>query len=124
MLNDNPDTTGDTFRVSNQTSLGGSVPLTGPNLDGLFALVLAVQLRDHSGMVFNSDALPSNLALSSFDEPRLRILFSGGGTNQREFATGPLTYLSTTPPIPEPSTTAMLALGLGALAFMRRRQSC
>ena len=113
----------DFFQVANFGLRGeGVLPVTGPNLDGIPPSFLLLQLGDQSGAVFNSVALPSNLALSSFDDTRFLIVFEGIGQQAR--ASGPLTYLSTTaPPIPEASTSAMLAVGLGALALMRRRKA-
>ena len=99
------------------------MPVTGPNLNGLSPFALNITLRDTSGAVFSSDALSSNLALTSFDDQHFLIAF-GDRNNGLPSATGSLTYLSTTAPLPVPeaSTSAMLALGLGALAVVRRRK--
>ncbi len=116
VFNDLP-TLGDFFEASNRV-YGILAPVTGPNLDGLgisFSLVLTLQ--DSTGTVFNSVALPLSLPLSSFDQARFVLANGSSGAPQ-----GSLTYLSTTAPVPEASTSAMLALGLGALAFVRRRQ--
>lgn len=121
VFNDTP-TLGDYFEASSAV-YGILAPVTGPNLDGLVPQQLFVALQDPSNTVFNSVALPPILPLSSFDGARFSIRFFDTVNVGQPDVAGPLTYLSTTPPIPEPSTTAMLALGLGALAFARRRKA-
>ncbi len=124
LFNDTPPAVfGDIFTASNAL-LGNPATVTGPNLDGLSPSVLSLQLFESSGTAFSSIALPSNLLLSSFDGTNFAISFIDTARSGQSFvANGPLAYLSTTAPIPEASTTAMLALGLSALAFVRRRKS-
>ena len=110
----------DIFFVKNNA---GFAAVTGPHVNGFVPYDLTVQLFDFSGVVFNSNALPSNLVLSAFDYRRFSISFldaNGNGTG----AGGALTDLTlvTAAPVPEASTSAMLALGLGALAVVRRRK--
>ena len=96
-------------------------PVIGPSLDGFLPIAVGALLFDPSGTVFNSNVLPSALALSSFQDSEFILTF--GNDFERRSAAGFLTYLSTTaPPVPEASTSAMLALGLGALAVVRRRK--
>ena len=117
VYNDVP-TLGDHFEASNSV-YGIPAPVTGPNLAGLgTSLSLFLGLQDSTGTVFNSTALPLSLTLSSFDQTHFGLINGSSGS-----PFGSLTYLSTTAPVPEASTTAMLALGLSALAFVRRRKS-
>ncbi len=117
----NDDTTsGDVFQVSNLL-LGISAPLTGPNLNGSSPFLLLLNLYDSGSTVFNSDALPASLALSSFDDSVFQIGFFNGATSS--YASGPLAYLSATAPIPEASTSTMLAMGLVALGFARSQKN-
>ena len=116
VYNDAP-TLGDYFQASSSV-YGILAPVTGPNLAGLgTSLSLVLALQDSTGTVFNSTALPLSLTLSSFDQARFGLIDGSSGS-----PTGSLTYLSTTAPVPEASTSAMLALGLSALTFVRRRK--
>ena len=98
---------------------GGTV--TGPSVGGLSPTSVEMQLANSHQHVFSSTALPTNLTLSSFEQSNFRLYFNNFNTS----AYGRLTYLAqlTATPVPEASTSAMLALGLGALAFVRRRQA-
>ena len=124
LFNDTPPAVfGDIFTASNALFGTTDAAVTGPNLDGLSPSTLVFQLAESSGTVFSSIALPSNLPLSSFDVARFAIRFIDTARSGGSFvASGPVAYLSTTAPVPEASTTAMLALGLGALAVVRRRK--
>ena len=115
----------DFFQVVSSVFGGPSASVTGPTLDGRPPFFLFCRLSDSAATVFDSDALPSRLTLSSFDSGKFSIFFAGLNSNGGEaIASGPLAYLSTTAPLPVPeaSTSAMLALGLGALAVARRRK--
>ncbi len=121
---DNAPARGDLFQATSGI-YGIPDPVTGPSIDGLFPGVLTLSLGDYSGAVFNSIALPSSLSLSSFNEARFSIQFFDftGNSGLPGVGVGSLTYLSTaTPPVPEASTSAMLAFGLSALALVRRRK--
>ena len=115
---------GDRFLVSSLLAYPVYAPVAGPNLDGLQHYYLALELNDTTATAFSSEALPSNLTLASFDNSFFALSFLTAGLSQ-VIASGPLSYLTkvVTPPVPEASTSAMLALGLGALAFVRRRKS-
>jgi hypothetical protein len=116
----------DSFAAANKFAVYGvGTPPTGPSL-GLFqATGFALVLPSNSSNLFSSTALPSNLALSSFDEPSV-FFMAFRGANSQDFAGGQGTLTSftqlTAAPVPEASTSAMLTLGLGALAWARRRQ--
>ena len=103
---------------------GGTGSLVGQSLGGLSPYLVFISLDGHSQTVFSNDALPSSLSLSSFDNSYFSIEFGDRALGSSSTAGGPLTYLSTTAPVPVPeaSTSAMLALGLGALAVVRRRK--
>ena len=117
----------DSFAAVNKFGVYGvGTPPTGPSL-GLFQPSgFALLFSSNSSNLFSSTALPSNLALSSFDEPSV-FLMAFRDANSQDFAGGQGTLTSftqvTAAPVPEASTSAMLALGLGALAFVRRRQA-
>ena len=100
-------------------------PVIGPQLNGFAPFALGLELEG-PGTLYSSDALPPTLVLSSFtSDQTFRLRFSNDGGQSNAGAVGTITYLTltSTPPIPEASTSAMLALGLGALAFVRRRKS-
>ena len=113
----------DSFIVSSLLGFPIYAPVAGPNLDGLQHYYLALQLNDTSATAFNSFALPSNLTFASFDTSFFALSFLTAGFSQA-LVSGPLSSLTrvVTPPVPEASTSAMLALGLGALAVARRRK--
>ncbi len=104
---------------------GGSIyaPVTGPSVDGFANYFLRLVLDDTNSTAFGSNALPSNLALSSFDKTYFSFSFLDVNANEHD-AYGPLSSLSltATPPVSEASTSAMLALGLGALGVAARRR--
>ena len=113
----------DVIYVQTQNVGGGALsPVVGPNVDGFAPNLIELGFIGPSTLYAN-DALPSSLDLSSFTEARINIGFRGENFSQR--ANGPITYLTlaSTAPVPEASTSAMLALGLVALAFVRRRKS-
>jgi len=109
---------GDLFIARNESD-----PVSGPHPNGFTLYDLSVNLYDFTGVAFNSNALPSNLALSAFDYHRLGLSFLDAGGNGRG-AGGEITSLSlaTAAPVPEASSSAMLALGLGALGIAARRR--
>ena len=113
---------GDVFIAGDTAALfGGVTNVTGPSLGGLLPYGFGFGLYSNSSHLFNSTALPSNLSLSSFDRLNVfEMIFDSGSA----FAFGTVTSLTqvTAAPVPEASTSAMLALGLGALAVARRRQ--
>ncbi len=114
----------DFFQVTSSVFGGPFALVNGPTVDERLPSFLFFRLSDSSATVFDSDALPSNLALSSFDGGKFDIYFTGGNSNgSQAIASGSLSYLSAAPAIPEASTSAMLALGLGALAVVRRRKA-
>ena len=80
---------------------------------------------DGPSTIYNSDGLPPTLTLSPFTGVQyFRFGFSNNRGAGNAVADGTITYLTlvTTAPVPEASTSAMLALGLGALAVVRRRK--
>ena len=104
---------------------GTGSPVIGPQLNGLAPFSLEQDLGGPSTL-YNSDALPSNLVLSLFTfDQNFRFRFSNDGGFSNGIADGTTTYLTlaTAPPVPEASTTAMLALGLSALAVARRQKN-
>lgn len=117
-----PDETTHSFRA--QSGLIGYPPVAGPNLGRYAPYQLTVWLFDSSQTVFKSDALPLNLVLSSFSSARLYLFFQEVNGPDNRLATGVITELTllTAPPVPETSTSAMFALGLGALGIAARRR--
>ena len=113
----------DRFSVSSLLLLAFPVyaPVVGPNLDGLRHYYLTLLLNDSTSTAFSSDTLPTDLMLASFDRSVFALSFLTDNDNQ-VFASGPLNSLTKAVPVPEPSTSAMVALALGALAFVRRRK--
>lgn len=115
-------TSWDQFLVINVAGLNGGVgPVTGPALGGLQPKSFNVLLWSSDSHVLNSTALPTSLSLPSFDiAHHFAMIFDGDNA----VIAGTLTSLTqiTAAPVPEASTSAMLALGLGALAVVRRRQ--
>ena len=101
----------------------GYAPLSGPKLDSRSAIFLLVDLIDFGHTAFSSVALPSNLALSSFEYHRFTIFFEDAD-GYLSSVSGPISSLSlvTVAPVPEASTNALLALGLGALGIAARRR--
>ena len=102
----------------------GFAPVIGPQLNGFAPFTLGLYL-DGPSTIYNSDGLPPTLMLSPFTGYQMfRFRFSNDGGGGNAVADGTITYLTlvTTAPVPEASTSAMLALGLGALAFVRRRK--
>lgn len=86
---------------------------------------------DVGGAALSNTEFPSEAEFSSFGFSQFFIRFTyDGGFNvvyTQSSAAGPLSYLTltTTPPVPEASTSAMLALGLGAIGIAaRRRKIC
>lgn len=116
----------DSFVAANNFAVYGvGTPPTGPSL-GLFQpLGFALLFSSSSKNLFSSTALPSNLTLSSFDEPSVFLMaFRDASSQNQAGGQGTITSFMqiTAAPVPEASTSAMLALGLGVLAVARRRQ--
>lgn len=116
----------DQFLAGNKLGLHlvGTQP-TGPSLGGLAPFGFGFILNSSSSNLFSSTALPSNLALPSFEGSNGSNLFILAFSSQNPaLSQGTLTSFTqlTAAPVPEVSTSAMLALGLGALAVVRRRQ--
>ena len=114
----------DVIYVQTQFVGGGAFsPVIGPNVDGFAPHLIELGLVGPTTL-YDNDLLPLSLDLSSFTVARINIGFSG--QNFTQYANGPITYLTlvSTAPVPEASTAAMLALGLGALAVVRRRKGC
>ena len=112
----------DVFIAANKAGLyQAGTPATGPGLDGLLPYGLGLVLISKSNDLFTSTALPSNLTLSSFNS---FSFFALNFDAANAWVYGTFTSLTqvTAAPVPEASTGAMLALGLGALAWARRRQ--
>ena len=127
-LLDGPIPSSSDYFIASNSRFGAAVPTSapviGPQIDGIMPFELSVDLGGPVTL-YDSDALPPTLALSSFSADRtLNFRFSNNGGQNNAIARGNITSLTliTAPPIPEPSTTAMLALGLGALALVRRRK--
>ena len=112
--------------IATTTSLTTSqrAPVIGPQIDGVTPFAIIVNLTGVETLYAN-DALPTALALSSFNRGTLfaLVLSNNGGLSNAQ-ARGDIAFLTLTPslPVPEASTTALLALGLGALAVVRRRK--
>ena len=91
------------------------------NLGGRKVYRLAISLQDTSGNIFPDLGLPGGqMILDQFSSASLSIYHqeSVGGWFSTSY--GNLTSLV---PVPEPSALSLLAVGLGALAMMRRRRS-
>ena len=74
---------------------------------------------DTSGATLSGTAMPSTTVLQSFPIINARFDFAVGSSSGN-FALATLNSLSFAP-VPEPSTSLLLALGLAGLAAMRRR---
>ena len=119
----------DSFELSNFNPLvgdGAPVKLNGvPTLastSGNFAYIrLGISYYDDT--TFGSTALPANVLLGSAIGQA--VIYYGGEGDAYTYVVGSVTDLTliSPPPVPEASTSAMLALGLSALAFVRRRKS-
>ncbi|WBS00465.1 PEP-CTERM sorting domain-containing protein [Pseudoduganella sp. SL102] len=77
--------------------------------------------HDLHGNALASSAVPSSLALGDFQFARVSYSFLQDGTNNWMSADADITSLTlVTAPVPEPSTYAMLGLGLAALAMTKK----
>lgn len=83
---------------------------------------VAVSLWQNDGSLIAG--APSSLDLSRASSAHLTYNFAPGGSNERFLVAANLTSLSlrTASPVPEPSTYAMMALGLLTLGAVRRRK--
>jgi hypothetical protein len=120
---DNPAGQGtDRFKVSSYLQYPIYAPVTGSSLGGLSNYFLSLTLDDSTGTALSAQGLPSNLALSSFDSTEFNFAFLSGVSGL--YVTGPLSNLTLaySAPVPEASTSALLALGLGAVGVATRRR--
>jgi hypothetical protein len=89
---------------------------------------MTLGLRENTGTLFNSTAVPdANLSLDDFDESSLEIFFVRDLQNpegDNAFAFGRVTSLTFEDgsPIPEPSTIALLTLGVLGFATSKLRR--
>lgn len=115
---------GTTHSFGAYSGLLGYPPVSGPNLSGYAPFQMSINLYDASKSVFSSDALPSNLVLSSFSSRRFNLFFQQVDGIDNRYVTGVITSLTlvTAAPIPEVSTGTMLAIGLGVAGIAARRR--
>ena len=115
----------DFYASSSSVTTSQHAPAIAPQIDGITPFNIVVGLFGFETLYAN-DTLPTALALSSFNRGSLfaLVLSNNGGLGNAQ-ARGDIAFLTLQPslPVPEASTTAMLALGLSALAFVRRRKS-
>ena len=117
--------TDDFFASTGRITTAEHAPVIGPEIDGVMPFSIDIVLSG-PGTLYADDALPTALALSSFNRGGFFNLgLSNNGGLSNSIARGDITFLTLNPslPVPEASTSAMLALGLGALAFARRRKA-
>ncbi len=107
----------DGFTVSSKVADGATV-------DGATFTDIRLQVTYDFG-TFKSDALPTTtLTFSPYQDLTFFSMTARNASGPFVGASGELNYFSLSNPaaVPESSTSAMLALGLGALAFARRRK--
>ncbi|MCE3608172.1 PEP-CTERM sorting domain-containing protein [Massilia sp. P8910] len=98
------------------------------DLDSGRSETIRLDLSQENGTLLSSTRLPSTLNLSRIESAHLTYNLQGAGNSEGYTINSDLTSLSvrTTSPVPEPSTHAMLALGLltvGAVSRRKRRGS-
>jgi hypothetical protein len=121
-----PDPPSGIFTVTSRDSAGIAGPVMNSDTEmPLTPDTMSLSLFDRTGKVINGPDLPTSLNLSDFDSLfSLRLVAPSGFGDATLF--GSLSYLTLASapavPVPEASTSAMLALGLGALIVATRRR--
>jgi len=116
----------DVFQIG-ATAGGG---LTGAAISGQSPGFIVAVLTDNSGTALTSDALPIALTASGFATRDMRIAFCSsfdgnafsGNCNSPTFVFGSVDRVAVGTPVPEPSTVALLGLGVVGAAAVRYRR--
>ena len=107
--------------VGTRFSLFGNVPFNEARINGLRPIDFSLDLRDMTGAVLTTPALPSTLNLEDFDSARLRVRFFGfPGETTALFTVSSLAAMPVSA-VPEPASWAMMLLGFGACGAVMRR---
>ena len=96
---------------------------TGPTLSNYYRpYYLSLELKDNTFQAFSTLARPGSvMTLTTFSDTKMYFSWFTP-SEQQAYIGGNLSYLSTTAPVPEPETYAMLLTGLGLVGGIVRRR--